>query len=125
VFASSEHIRQHLPGVVINGVPEPARMCFRLHKTPHLVELRAEPTTHLQLIRAPDFHLNLLGMQEREHPVMHWLQLRLFFPRAAKSRGGTLPPASQDTIRDHGGSADAGSVAGGESPVPAATLARH
>src|SRR5215813_14214790 len=84
VFASSEHIRQHLPGVVINGVPEPSRMCFRLHKTPHLVELRAEPTPHLQLIRAPDFHLNLLGMQEREPSVIHGLQLRLFFSRIAK-----------------------------------------
>src|SRR5215471_5598603 len=79
VFASSEHIRQHLPGVVINGVPEPERMRLRLHKTPHFVELRAEPTTHLQRIRAPDFHLNLLGMQERQHPVIHWLQRRLFF----------------------------------------------
>src|SRR5262249_47447364 len=32
-------------------------MRFRLHKTPHFVELRAEPTPHLQLIRAPDFYL--------------------------------------------------------------------
>src|SRR5499425_3957483 len=79
VFASSEHIRQHLPGVVINGVPEPSRMRFRLHKTPHFVELRAEPTTHLQLIRAPDFHLNLLGMHGRQHVMIHRLQLRLFF----------------------------------------------
>src|SRR5215475_497850 len=79
VFASSEHLRQHLPGVVINGVPEPSRMRFRLHKTPHFVELRAQPTTHLQLIRAPDFHLDLLRMQERQHPMIHWLQLRLFF----------------------------------------------
>src|SRR5215468_9452270 len=79
VFASSEHIRQHLPGVVINGVPEPARMRFRLHKTPHVVERRAEPTTHLQRICAPDFHLNLLGMHGRQHVMMHRLQLRRFF----------------------------------------------
>src|SRR5262252_10850791 len=79
VFASSEHIRQHLPAVVINGVPEPARMRFRLHKTPHFVELRAEPMPHLQLIRAPDFHLNLLGMHGRQHVMIHRLQLRRFF----------------------------------------------
>jgi transposase-like protein len=44
--------------------------------------------------------------------------------RAAKSTGGNLPPASRDTMQDHGESADAGSVAAGESHVPAATLAR-
>jgi len=73
VFASSEHIRQPLPGVVIHGVPEPARRRFRLHKTPHCVELGAQPTTHLKRIRAPAFHLALLRMQERQHPLMHWL----------------------------------------------------
>src|SRR5262245_16512415 len=65
--------------MVINGVPEPSRMRFRLHKTPHFVELRAEPTTHLQLIRAPDFYLNLLGMHGRQHGRIYWLQLRRFF----------------------------------------------
>src|SRR5262245_32468926 len=79
VLAPSEYIGQHLPAVVINGVPEPARMRFRLHKTPHFVELRAEPTTHLQLIRAPDFYLHLRGMHGRQHGMMHRLQLRLFF----------------------------------------------
>src|SRR5215470_18948434 len=47
VFTPSEHIGQHLPGAVINGVPEPSRICFRFHKTPPFVELRAEPTPHL------------------------------------------------------------------------------
>src|SRR5262247_3378578 len=65
VLASSKHIRQHLPGVVINGVPEPAWMRFRLHKTPHFVELRAEPTTHLKLVSTPELHLDLLRMQAR------------------------------------------------------------
>ena len=54
-------------------------MRFRLHKTPHFVALRAEPTTHLQLIYAPDFHLNLLGMHGRQHVMMHRLHLRRFF----------------------------------------------
>src|SRR5215471_1074048 len=38
VFASSEHIGQHLPGVVIHGVPEPSRMPSCSCKTKHFVE---------------------------------------------------------------------------------------
>jgi hypothetical protein len=79
VFAPSEHIGQHLPGVVINGVPEPSRIRFRFHKTPHFVKLRAEPTPHLQFIRAPDFYFDLRGMHGRQHVMIHRLQLRLFF----------------------------------------------
>ena len=54
-------------------------MRFRLHKTPHFVELGAQATTHLKLIRAPDFHLDLRGMQDRQRRMIHRLQLRLFF----------------------------------------------
>jgi hypothetical protein len=46
--------------VVINGVPEPARIGFAPHVAPHLVELGAEPTTHLKLIRTPYLHFDLL-----------------------------------------------------------------
>src|SRR5215467_13635377 len=70
-------------------MPEPSRMHFRLHKTPHFVELRAEPMPHLQLIRAPDFHLNLLGMHGRQHVMIHRLQLRLFFFQCFDDGGGT------------------------------------
>src|SRR5215510_8303003 len=62
-----------------NSMPEPSWMRFRLHKTPHLVELGAQSTTHLKLIRAPDFHLDLLGIYDRQHRMIHRLQLRLFF----------------------------------------------
>jgi hypothetical protein len=79
VLPPPAHLRSHLPGLVINGVPEPSRMRFRLHKTPHFVELGAQSTTHLKLLRAPDFPLDLLGMHERQHPRMHWRQLGLFF----------------------------------------------
>ena len=44
--------------------------------------------------------------------------------RVAKSAGVSASPASRDMIRDHGESADAGFVADGESPVPAAALAK-
>jgi hypothetical protein len=62
-----------------NGVPEPSRIRFRFHKTPHFVELRAEPTPHLQLIRTPDFHFDVRGVQGRQHMMIHRLQVRLFF----------------------------------------------
>src|SRR6266446_2084131 len=45
--------------------------------------------------------------------------------RVAKSAGVSSPQASRDMMLDHGESADAGSVADGGSPVPAAALARH
>jgi hypothetical protein len=79
VLPPSKHIGSHLPGVVINSVPAPSWLRFRLHKTPHFVELGAQSTTHLQLIRAPDFHLDLLGLYDRQHRMIHRLQLRLFF----------------------------------------------
>jgi transposase-like protein len=44
--------------------------------------------------------------------------------RVAKSAGVSSSPVSRDRRLDHGESADAGCVAGGESPVPAAALAR-
>ncbi len=69
----SEHIRSHFPGVVINGVPQPARIRFPGYIGPHFIELGTEPTTHLSLIRAPDFHLDLLGIQDRQHALMHRL----------------------------------------------------
>jgi hypothetical protein len=50
---------------------------------PHFVKLRAEPPPHLQLIRAPDFHFDVRGVQERQHPMIHRLQVWLFFSRMA------------------------------------------
>ena len=38
VLAPSKHIRQHLPGVVINGVSQPPRIRFLRHIRPHLIE---------------------------------------------------------------------------------------
>src|SRR5262245_24368407 len=79
VLPPAEHIRQHLSRVVINGVPQPTRMRFFEHITPHFVEFGAEPTTHLKRIRTPDFHYHLLGIQGRPNAMLHRLQLRLFF----------------------------------------------
>jgi hypothetical protein len=48
-------------------------MGLAAHIAPHLVELRAEPTTHLQRIRMPYLDRNLVGMEVRPHAVMHGL----------------------------------------------------
>src|SRR5262249_9721024 len=79
VLPSSEHICQDLARVVINGVPQPTRIRFFAHITPRFVEFGAEPTTHLKLICAPDFHFHVRGMQGCQHAMIHRLQLRLFF----------------------------------------------
>ena len=38
VLPSSEHLRQDLPCVVINGVPQPAGVRFATHVTPHFIQ---------------------------------------------------------------------------------------
>jgi hypothetical protein len=40
-------------------------MGFAAYIAPHLVEFRAEPTTHFQRIRTPYLYLNLVGMEVR------------------------------------------------------------
>src|SRR5688500_10839732 len=79
VLTPSEHIRQHLPRVVINGVPKPAWIGFASHRTPHFIQFGTQPTTHLELIGTPDFHLHLLRIQNRQHASIHRLELRFFF----------------------------------------------
>jgi hypothetical protein len=57
-------------------------MGFAAHVAPHLVELRAEPTTHLQRVRTPYLHRDLRRMQVLQHAVIHRVQVRcLFFIR--------------------------------------------
>ena len=43
------------------------------------VELGAQPTTYLQLIGAHYLHLDPLGGQDREHRVIHLVELRFLF----------------------------------------------
>jgi hypothetical protein len=65
--------------MVINGVPEPARIGFAAHVAPHLVELGTEPPTYLQLIHTPYLHLDLLGLEVQQHAVIYGLQVRCLF----------------------------------------------
>jgi hypothetical protein len=51
--------------------------------------VRAEPTPHLQLIRAPDFHFDLPGIHGRQHVMIHRLQLWLFFFQFFDDGSGT------------------------------------
>ena len=64
---------------MINGVPSPARIGFAAYVAPHLVELGAEPTMHLQRIRTPDLHFNRLRMQVLQHAMIYRLQVRCLF----------------------------------------------
>src|SRR5438132_8814896 len=54
-------------------------MHFALDIAPHLVELRAEPTPHLQRIRTPYLHLHTLGIEVLQHRLIHWGELRFLF----------------------------------------------
>src|SRR5215475_9977955 len=54
-------------------------MGFAAHVAPHLVELGAEPTTHLQFIRTPYLHLDLLGLEVLQRAMIHRLQVRRLF----------------------------------------------
>ena len=60
ILPSPKDIRQHGATVMIHRMPEPPRLGFLADITPHLVELGAQSTRHLKLIRAPDFHLDVL-----------------------------------------------------------------
>src|SRR5262245_53183522 len=79
VLPSSEHIGQYLARLVINGVPSSARLGLAMNVTPHLIELGAEPTTHLQFLRTPYLYFDLLRMEALQHALIHRLQVRLLF----------------------------------------------
>src|SRR5262245_37942903 len=62
VLAPAEYICQDFPRVMINSVPPPAGVRFASYVTPHFVQLRGEPPTVIQCLRAADLHLHLLRM---------------------------------------------------------------
>ena len=64
ILPSSEHIGQDLARAVINGVPQPARVGFATHVTPHFIEFGGKPTPSVQFLGAADLHLHVLGMQD-------------------------------------------------------------
>ena len=64
VLPPPEPIRSHFPRVVINGVPQPARIRFPRDVRPHFIQLGTEATTPLQLLRPPEFDLHLFGTQD-------------------------------------------------------------
>jgi hypothetical protein len=62
-----------------NGVPQPARVCFAAHVTPHFIEFGGQPTPSIQFLGAADRHLYLLGMQDLEQWLVHVLECRFLF----------------------------------------------
>ena len=39
ILSAPKDLRQHVPTVMINGVPQPTRVRFAAHATPHFVKL--------------------------------------------------------------------------------------
>jgi hypothetical protein len=64
VLPSSEHIRQDLARVMINGVPQPQWRRFLRDIRPHLVKLCSQSTPSIQFLSTADLHLHLRGMQD-------------------------------------------------------------
>jgi hypothetical protein len=79
VLPSSEHIGQDLARAVINGVPQPGRVGFAAHVTPHFIEFGGEPPPSIQFLGATDLHLHVLGMQDLEQWLVHGLECRFLF----------------------------------------------
>jgi hypothetical protein len=50
-----------------------------MNVAPHLVELGAEPTTPLQLLRTPYLYFDLLRMEVLQHALIHRVQVRRLF----------------------------------------------
>src|SRR5438552_19127379 len=53
VFAATKDIGQDLAGVVIDAMPEPARLAFVPDKRPHLIHLRLRLTSALHVPAHP------------------------------------------------------------------------
>ena len=80
VLAPSEHLRHDLARVMLNRVPQPARVRFALHVAPHVVQLCGASPTAIQFLSAADLHLDLRGMQNLYQGLGHGLEhRRLFF----------------------------------------------
>jgi hypothetical protein len=67
----AEHFVSNFPGAA--SMPQPARIRFPRDVGPHFIQLGTEATTHLQLIRPPEFYLHLFGTQDCQHGMMHQL----------------------------------------------------
>src|SRR5262245_22715829 len=79
IFPPSKYVCSHPPTGMINGVPEPARLRFLPHVTPHLIELRRQPATLGELGSAADLDLHLCGAQRLENRLVHLLEVRFLF----------------------------------------------
>jgi hypothetical protein len=79
VLTPPAHIRQDLPSVVVNSIPQPARIGFAAHITPHCVPLRGEPAPPLQFLGAAHLHLDLFGMQDLSYRHVRLVDFRCLF----------------------------------------------
>src|SRR6516165_7880008 len=71
ILTSAKNIRQHLPRLVINRMPQSARRGLLLHAGPHLIDFG--------FIDPLDHHVHLVGRQRVEERLVHRGESRLFF----------------------------------------------
>src|SRR5215813_6757728 len=89
VFAATKDVGQDLAGVVIDGMPEPARVAFVADKRPHLIHLRLRFPSALQI----PGHLS--GVQCAQHSGVHRLQHSFFLLEFTQHGVGTAMQGSR------------------------------
>src|SRR5215475_10555346 len=104
IFAATKDVGQHLAGVVIDGMPEPAGVAFMPDKRPHLIQLR------LRFPRALQVPSHLGGVQRAQQSGVHRLQRGFFlleFPQHGvgtdmqRARRITYPTGIETHVDDH------------------------
>src|SRR6266702_614066 len=83
VFAATKDVGQDLAGMVIDGMPEPARVAFVPDKRPHLIHLR------LRFTRALHVPGHLSRVQRAQQRGVHRLQRGFFLPEFTEYSSGT------------------------------------
>jgi hypothetical protein len=61
---------------VVNGVPQPARVHFFAHIESHLIQLCAQPTPPIKLVRTTYLYLHVFGRQVCQYGMIHLVDLR-------------------------------------------------
>src|SRR5262244_4028997 len=79
VLSPAKHIRQNLPRMLINGVPQPARVRFAAHVTPHFVEFGGEPPPAIQFLGATNLYGDVLGLHALQYCMVYLVEVRFLF----------------------------------------------
>ena len=81
IFTAAKDIREHLSRLMIDGMPEPARIAFPGHETPHFI--------HLGFTRALNVYRHLLWVQRAQQRRVDRLQRRFLLLEFTEDGVGT------------------------------------